>query len=111
MENHLTYNNYYSTSSQSTDYTKPLPYTRTTSEQHKLSDRSYDVAVPVIRVCDILGTAEVADILGCPKQQIHTLRKREDFPTPITSVAATPLWDRKSIMSFKSTWIRRKKTA
>lgn len=53
------------------------------------------------------GTSEVADLLGCSRQQIHALRRREDFPPPLLSLAATPIWDLRLIESFKLTWKRR----
>lgn len=56
---------------------------------------------------NIGGTAEVADLLGCPKQQIHALRKRGDFPQPLRFLAATPIWDLDDIRAFATTWIRR----
>lgn len=60
-----------------------------------------------IYIYDIGGTAEVASILGCPKQQIYALRRRSDFPKPFLMLAATPLWDLKEIKLFASTWKRR----
>jgi predicted DNA-binding transcriptional regulator AlpA len=56
------------------------------------------------------GTAEVATVLGCQKQQIHALRKRLDFPKPITQLSATPLWNLDEIRAFELTWIRRKRS-
>lgn len=58
-------------------------------------------------ISDLCGTAEVAEILECPKQQIHALRKRKNFPLPIGNLSATPLWDRRHIEAFKATWKRR----
>lgn len=63
----------------------------------------------LVDVEHIIGTAEVAEILQCPKQQIYTLRKRRDFPQPIRTIAATPLWDAAEVKKFASTWVRRKK--
>lgn len=63
----------------------------------------------LVNIHSIIGTAEVADILQCPKQQIYTLRKRKDFPQPIRTIAATPLWNAEEISKFASSWIRRKK--
>lgn len=63
----------------------------------------------LVNVEHIIGTAEVADLLKCPKQQIYTLRKRKDFPKPIRTIAATPLWDSNEIQTFAATWVRRKK--
>lgn len=57
---------------------------------------------------NIGGTAEVAELLGCPKQQIHALRKRANFPKPIRVLSATPLWDLEDVRMFASTWKRRK---
>lgn len=56
---------------------------------------------------NIGGTAEVAELLGCPKQQIHALRKRANFPKPIRVLSATPIWDLEEIRLFASTWKRR----
>lgn len=64
---------------------------------------------PTIQIAVIGGTAEVAAILGCPKQQIHALRKRADFPQPITKIAATPIWNLDDIRAFGGTWVRRKR--
>jgi hypothetical protein len=61
-------------------------------------------------VNNIGGTAEIAELLGCPKQQIFALRKRKDFPKPIRTLAATPLWDLEEIRLFATTWTRRKST-
>ena len=55
----------------------------------------------------LAGTAEVATELDCPKQQLYSLRKRKDFPKPLTSLAATPVWDIRHIRDFKQTWIRK----
>lgn len=62
----------------------------------------------MIDVNNIGGTAEVADLLGCPKQQIHALRRKSNFPKPIKQLSATPLWNLDDIREFATTWIRRK---
>jgi predicted DNA-binding transcriptional regulator AlpA len=53
------------------------------------------------------GTAEVAELLGCTRQQIYSLRQRDDFPEPVTRLAATPVWDLRNVLEFKGTWVRR----
>lgn len=53
------------------------------------------------------GTAEVATLLGCKRQQLYSLRRRDDFPAPVTKLAATPVWDLRLITDFKKTWVRR----
>ena len=59
-------------------------------------------------ISNIGGTAEVSACLGCPKQQIHALRRRADFPKPIHKIAATPIWNLDEIRLFGATWVRRK---
>lgn len=53
---------------------------------------------------NLCGTAEAAAVLGVLKQRIHTLRKRPDFPQPIVILAATPLWDKNALLTFKASW-------
>lgn len=65
----------------------------------------------MLDISAVIGTAEVAELLGCPKQQIYSLRKRKDFPQPLRIIAATPLWNKADIETFKAGWVRRKKTA
>jgi hypothetical protein len=62
----------------------------------------------LINITDIVGTAEVATLLNCPKQQIHALRKRSDFPAPIVNLSATPLWNAQHIKEFGANWKRRR---
>lgn len=56
------------------------------------------------------GTAEVAALLNCPKQQIHALRKRDDFPKPFHTISASPLWNLDDIGVWAQTWKRRKQS-
>lgn len=58
---------------------------------------------------DIGGTAEVAALLECPKQQIHALRKQSSFPAPFLVLSSTPLWKLSDVANFKATWKRRTK--
>ena len=53
---------------------------------------------------NLCGTAEAAAVLGVVKQRIHTLRKRADFPAPLVTLAATPLWDKEALIAFKNAW-------
>lgn len=80
----------------------------TSSSNYTLTNRS-DL-LEVIPLVDIVGTAEVATILRCPKQQIHSLRKRSDFPKPLLTLASTPIWNANDIKSFGKTWSRRIQT-
>lgn len=58
----------------------------------------------VIDVNDILGTAEVAEVLGVSKQRVYSLRKMAEFPEPFLQLASTPLWDRHEVMEFLARW-------
>ena len=62
-----------------------------------------------VHIDNIGGTAEVAALLECPKQQIHALRKSKNFPIPILILAATPIWRLSEIAEFKKNWKRRAK--
>jgi hypothetical protein len=53
---------------------------------------------------NLCGTAEAAAVLGVLKQRIHTLRKRDDFPQPVVMLAATPIWDKNTLLTFKASW-------
>lgn len=57
-----------------------------------------------IPIDDILGTSEVAEVLGVSKQRIHSLRKMAEFPEPIVQLASTPLWDRSEVVVFLAKW-------
>ena len=88
--------------------TFPNYYSNYTGMEIDMETINFDTTT-LVDVKHIIGTAEVADLLKCPKQQIYTLRKRKDFPKPIRTLAATPLWDSSEIASFATTWVRRKK--
>ncbi|MDX6479645.1 MAG: hypothetical protein QOG85_155 [Gaiellaceae bacterium] len=60
----------------------------------------------------LLGTAEVAKILGITKQAIADRRRyspwslyadagRPEFPKPIAELACGPIWDAREIHSYK----------
>lgn len=53
---------------------------------------------------DLLGTSEVAKVLGVSKQRIHALRKKPSFPKPIVVLAATPIWTASDIQQFLKEW-------
>lgn len=63
----------------------------------------------LVKPTDLVGTSEAAEILGCSKQQIASLRKNPNFPQPVHQVSATPLWVNSDVEYFKLTWVRRGK--
>jgi predicted DNA-binding transcriptional regulator AlpA len=57
-----------------------------------------------IPVENILGTSEVAEVLGVSKQRIHSLRQMSSFPEPVVQLASTPLWDKEDVIKFLAEW-------
>jgi len=57
-----------------------------------------------LRPEDVVGTCEVADVLGVSKQRIHALRKDKRFPEPFKVLASSPLWDKREIDNFLRQW-------
>lgn len=55
---------------------------------------------------EVLGTTEVAELLGVTRQRLHQLRSTGRFPAPMVDLAATPLWLKTTIDSFLETWNR-----
>jgi predicted DNA-binding transcriptional regulator AlpA len=49
---------------------------------------------------DVIGSTEVAEMLGVTRQRLHQLRAREEFPQPIVELAATPVWLRAAIKAY-----------
>lgn len=49
---------------------------------------------------DVLGLAEVADLLGVSKQQVNSWMRESRFPEPAQRVRATPLWLRPDIEAW-----------
>lgn len=43
---------------------------------------------------DLVGTAEIADLLGVSRQRVHQLVSRADFPEPVAKLAAGIIWNR-----------------
>ena len=49
---------------------------------------------------DLVGVAEVAEILGVSKQRIYQLAQRDDFPDPVRRLRATPIWSDAEMRDF-----------
>lgn len=54
----------------------------------------------------IVGVAEVAEILGVTKQRASVICQRDDFPAPITKLASGPVWRAGAVSTFKAGWRR-----
>jgi hypothetical protein len=56
---------------------------------------------------ELVGVAEVAEILGVSKQRVSALRDEPWFPRPITQLASGPVWSAAGIRKFSRGWSRR----
>lgn len=54
----------------------------------------------------LVGTAEIADILGVSRSRAVQLTKRDDFPPVVQDLKATPLRLRSHIEQWATTWTR-----
>jgi hypothetical protein len=55
---------------------------------------------------DLLGVAEVAELLGVTKQRASDLARSDDFPSPIATLRAGPIWRRSQLARFVGGWSR-----
>jgi hypothetical protein len=56
---------------------------------------------------ELVGVAEVAEVLGVSRQRASELRGRPGFPSPVADLASGPVWSRPSLDRFVETWERR----
>jgi len=55
----------------------------------------------------LLGVAEVANLLKVSRQRASELAQSEMFPPPVARLSAGPIWLRTSIVAFAKAWDRR----
>jgi predicted DNA-binding transcriptional regulator AlpA len=55
---------------------------------------------------ELLGLAEVAELLGRSRRQATRLTARSDFPEPIARLRATPVWRRADVERWAKTATR-----
>jgi hypothetical protein len=48
----------------------------------------------------LLGSQEVAELLGLTREGVRQRRRHPDFPEPIQTLAATPVWTRDQIVEY-----------
>jgi hypothetical protein len=56
---------------------------------------------------DLVGVAEVAELLGVSKQRASDLAHSEGFPAPVATLRAGPIWRRSQLARFAGGWERR----
>jgi predicted DNA-binding transcriptional regulator AlpA len=71
-----------------------------------VEEDTFHAQLEVSNFPDVLGTTEVAELLGITRQRLHQLRSAGRFPEPIRDLAATPLWIRATVDSFVAGWDR-----
>lgn len=53
------------------------------------------------------GVSEVAEVLEVSRQRISELRQRPDFPAPVTTIKAGPIWRLGDLSRFADEWERK----
>jgi hypothetical protein len=56
---------------------------------------------------DLVGTKEIAEMLGVTKQRVSDLARSDRFPAPVVHLAVGRIWTRPSIGHFLDEWDRR----
>ena len=54
----------------------------------------------------LVGTAEVAALLGVSRQRVSELSRAGHFPTPLATLASGPVWMEAAIARFAESWDR-----
>lgn len=45
----------------------------------------------------LMGTTEIASLLGVSRQRVQQLSKGDNFPAPVARLAAGPIWLREDV--------------
>jgi len=67
---------------------------------------SYDTIIaimPSARVPELVGLAEVAELLGKSRRQAIRWTSEPGFPTPVARLRATPVWRKADVERWAST--------
>jgi hypothetical protein len=56
---------------------------------------------------ELVGVAEIAELLGVTRQRASELRRRAGFPRPIAELRSGPVWPKSWITRFAGQWERR----
>jgi predicted DNA-binding transcriptional regulator AlpA len=48
----------------------------------------------------LVGTAEIAAMLGVSRQRVHQLTARDDFPQPVAVLASATIWEREAVEAW-----------
>jgi hypothetical protein len=56
---------------------------------------------------DLVGIAELAELVGVRRQRASVLARRSDFPKPLAELASGPVWDLRMVERFVRGWARK----
>lgn len=66
----------------------------------------HDAALARPGLPELVGVAEIADILDVSRQRASELQTRAGFPAPIAVLRSGPVWTRPSLTRFAESWTR-----
>ncbi len=72
-----------------------------------LSMEDLDRSITESNAPDLVGVSELAGLLKVSKQRISKLSSAAEFPKPIATLAAGPIWRKIAIARFVEAWERR----
>ncbi len=72
-----------------------------------LSMEDLDRSIAESNAPDLVGVSELAGLLKVSKQRISRLASTAEFPKPIATLAAGPIWRKITIARFAEAWERR----
>jgi hypothetical protein len=56
---------------------------------------------------DLVGIAELAELVGVTRQRASALARHPGFPQPLAELAAGPVWDLRMVERFVRSWARK----
>lgn len=54
----------------------------------------------MLGVMELMGAAEIKELLGVSRQRVQQLIRRPDFPKPIASLAMGKVWRREDVLRW-----------
>jgi predicted DNA-binding transcriptional regulator AlpA len=49
---------------------------------------------------ELMGVAEIAELLGVTRQRVHQLTKSPEFPRPVAELSAGAIWERDAVEAW-----------
>jgi hypothetical protein len=56
---------------------------------------------------ELVGVAEIAEMIGVNRQRASAMQSKRDFPAPVAVLRAGPVWRRGDLTRFVESWDRR----